>query len=64
MAIDELIKTNATGPKSASADDVSAAQHPLKDQIAADEYLRARAAANKSRLPLRFQKIRARGVSG
>ena len=35
----DAIKKNAEGPKQASADGVTAQQHSLADQIAADKYL-------------------------
>ena len=41
----DAIKSNAEGPRQASADGVSAQQHPLPDQIAADKYLSAKRAA-------------------
>ena len=44
----EAIKTNAEGPWQASADGVSAQQHSLADQIAADKYLAGKAAVAKS----------------
>jgi len=45
---DELknaIKTNAKGPRQATADGVTIQQHSLKDQIAADQYLEQKAVA-------------------
>jgi len=44
----DTIKQNAEGPKQASADGVSAQQHPLKDQIDADKYLAGKDAASKN----------------
>ena len=40
----DAIKKNAEGPKQASADGVTAQQHSLADQIAADKYLAAKEA--------------------
>jgi hypothetical protein len=37
--LDEAIRTNAEGPKSASGDSGSMQQHSIPDQIAADRYL-------------------------
>ena len=37
--LDDAIRQNATGPKSAEVDGQKVEQHSLKDQIAADEYL-------------------------
>ena len=42
----EAIKSNAEGPRQASADAVSAQQHSLADQIAADKYLAGKAAVS------------------
>ena len=41
----DAIKSNAEGPKQAGADGVSAQQHSLADQIAADKYLAGKAAS-------------------
>lgn len=48
----DQIEANAKGPSSASVDGQSASQHPLKDQIAADRYVRRRntAKANEIRI--------------
>lgn len=46
----DTIEQNAKGPKQASVDGVSAQQHSLPDQIAADKYLAAKkASANPAR---------------
>ena len=42
----DTIKTNASGPKQASADGVSTQQHSLKDQIEADKYLAGKTAVS------------------
>jgi hypothetical protein len=44
----DAIKKNAEGPKQASADGVTAQQHSLADQIAADKYLAAKDAAARN----------------
>ena len=44
----DAIKQNAEGPKQASADGVTAQQHPLKDQIEADKYLAGKEAVSRS----------------
>jgi len=44
----DAIKQNAKGPKQASADGVSAQQHSLADQIAADKYLAGKDAASRN----------------
>ncbi len=40
----DIIKQNAEGPESASADGVQMKQHNLRDQIEADKYLASKAA--------------------
>jgi hypothetical protein len=48
--LDNAIKTNAQGPKQATADGVTVQQHSLADQIAADKYLASkRAGRNPAR---------------
>jgi len=48
--LDNAIRTNAEGPRSASGDSGSMQQHPIPDQIAADKYLAGkRAAANPAK---------------
>ncbi len=50
------ISDNASGPAQVTGDQGSVRQHPLKDQVAADKYLKDSAAA-KSKSPLRFTKM-------
>ena len=61
--LDNAIKTNAEGPKQASADGVNIQQHSLTDQIAADKYLAAKKAMNKPPFGLRIAKIVPPGAS-
>ena len=42
--IEDAIKRNASGPKSAEVDGQRVEQHSLPDQIAADEYLASKKA--------------------
>jgi len=51
------ILQNAQGPQSAQADNISVTQHNLKDQIAADKYLGAKAAVADPVGSLIFRKI-------
>ena len=44
----DAIKSNAEGPRQANADGVSAQQHSLADQIAADKYLAGKDAARRN----------------
>lgn len=37
--LEDTIRRNASGPKSAEVDGQKVEQHPIADQIAADEYL-------------------------
>jgi hypothetical protein len=43
--LDNAIRTNAEGPRQASADGLNVQQHALADQIAADKYLASKRAA-------------------
>ncbi len=62
-AIQNAIEANATGPKSAEADGIRATQHNLSDQIEADRYLMAKAAAAKRRRGIAFMRIVPPGAS-
>lgn len=54
----DAIANNATGPMKITGDEGSVQQHPLPDQIAADRYLRARAASkNKGLGGIKFTKL-------
>ena len=55
--LDIAIKTNAEGPKQASADGVNIQQHSLADQIAADKYLAGKKAMSRPPFGLRIAKI-------
>lgn len=54
------INTNGQGPKKVLSDGVSVEQHSVKDQIEADRYEQANAAA-KSGTGIRNRKFRHRG---
>jgi hypothetical protein len=57
------ISTNAQGPSRAAGDRGSMEQHPLPDQIAADKYLKANAAAAANPMAgVRHFKIRRGGA--
>jgi hypothetical protein len=55
--LEEAIKTNAAGPKQASADGVTVQQHSLADQIAADKHLASKQAMRSKGLGLKLVKI-------
>lgn len=55
--LEEEILDNASGPKRAKGDQGEVEQHSLKDQIAADQYLAAKAAAANRKRGLRFTKL-------
>lgn len=55
--LDEAIKTNAHGPKQASADGVNVQQHSLPEQIAADRYLQSKQAARRKGLGIATKKL-------
>ncbi|HOL31320.1 MAG TPA: hypothetical protein PK052_05000 [Anaerohalosphaeraceae bacterium] len=60
--IEDSIKENATGPKSASGDAGSVEQHSLPDQIAADKHLQSRAAMKSKGLGIKLLKISPSGT--
>jgi len=60
--ISDSIQENATAPKKMSVDGASAEQHPLKDQIEADQYLKAEQAASTARRGLSFSRFRHQGT--
>ena len=55
--LENSIQTNAQGPAKASADGVSAEQHSLPDQIAADKYLESRKASRAKDLGIKLVKV-------
>ena len=55
--LDDAIRTNAEGPKSASGDSESMQQHSIPDQIAADRYLASKMAARAKGLGIRLTKV-------
>ena len=55
--IDEAIEQNAKGPASVTVAGQTVVQKDVEQQIKADEYLAAKAAAAKPHLGLRFTKI-------
>ena len=61
--LDNAIRQNAEGPKGASADGVSAEQHPLADQIAADKHLASKAAASGKGLGVKLAKLSPGGTA-
>lgn len=55
--IEESIRKNASGPKSAEVDGQRVEQHSLKDQIAADEYLMSKKAVKSRNSGLKITKL-------
>ena len=55
--IEDAIKRNASGPKSAEVDGQKVEQHSLPDQIAADEYLASKKAVKSSTSGLKISKL-------
>ena len=55
--IEESIRKNAAGPKSAEVDGQKVEQHSLKDQIAADEYLASKKAVKSRHSGLKITKF-------
>ena len=56
-SLDDAIRDNAAGPKSAEVDGRKVEQHSLKDQIAADEYLAKKKATRSAGCGLRMTKL-------
>lgn len=55
--IRQSIEENAAGPAQVTGDSGSVRMQPLKDQIAADQYLSGKTAATNKRKGLRFTKF-------
>ena len=55
--IEESIRKNAAGPKSAEVDGQKVEQHSLRDQIAADEYLASKKAVKSRNRGLKITKL-------
>jgi hypothetical protein len=55
--IEDAIKRNASGPKSAEVDGQRVEQHSLPDQIAADEYLASKKAVKSRTSGLKISKL-------
>ena len=55
--LEEAIRRNASGPKSAEVDGQKVEQHSLADQIAADEYLASKKAVKSRTSGLKITKL-------
>ena len=55
--VENAIRENASGPKSAEIDGQKVEQHSLKDQIAADEYLASKKAVKSRNSGLKISKL-------
>jgi hypothetical protein len=55
--VENAIRENASGPKSAEIDGQKVEQHSLPDQIAADEYLASKKAVKSRTSGLKFSKL-------
>ena len=55
--IEEAIRKNAGGPKSAEVDGQKVEQHSLQDQIAADSYLASKKAVQSRNSGLKITKM-------
>ena len=60
--LEEAIRKNATGPKSAQVDGQRVEQHALTDIIQADKYLASKKAAKSRTGGLKFTKLSHSGV--
>lgn len=55
--VSNAIDQNARGPKRVQVGSESVEQHPIADQIAADQYAKSQTAAGKNHLGIRFIQI-------
>ena len=55
------ISENATKPADATVDGTRVRAHPLKDQIAADQYARSQTAASKKGFGIRLANLKSPG---
>jgi methanogenic corrinoid protein MtbC1 len=55
--VSDAIDQNARGPKKVQVGGQSVEQHPIADQIAADQHAKGATAASKNHLGLRFIQI-------
>jgi hypothetical protein len=55
--IADAIDANARGPKRVQVGNQSVEQHPIADQIAADEYAKSQTAATREGFGIRKQRI-------
>ena len=63
--VKDALETNAQGPAEAEVDGVRARQHSLRDQIAADRYLRSqRSTANADSIGIRLARFQPPGATG
>ncbi len=62
--LSEQIEDAAAGPKMVKADGVEVQAQPLKDLIAADQYLASKNAASQPHRGLRFTKLIPGGTNG
>ena len=60
--LDQKIKDNAAGPKSAESDGQKFEQHSIADQIAADRYLNAKSAVKKAGAGIKISKLSSSGA--
>lgn len=60
--LEDSIRENASGPKSAEVDGQKVEQHPLKDQIAADVYLASKKAMKSRNSGLKIAKMNHSGA--
>ena len=62
LLIEDAIRKNAAGPKSAEVDGQKVEQHSLADQIAADSYLAAKKAMKSRNSGLKISKLSPSGA--
>jgi len=60
--VEDAIRENASGPKSAEIDGQKVEQHSLSDVIEADEYLASKSALKRRSRGLKFNKLQPSGA--
>lgn len=62
ISLDQKIKDNASGPKSAESDGQKVEQHSIKDQIEADRYLNSKQAMKRRTIGFKISKMSSSGA--
>lgn len=61
--VSDQLEENAQAPKSTTVDGNTVVEHPLKDQVEADRYLKGETGARQRNFGLRYGRFRSQGPS-